>query len=307
MMSLSDTGTALAGGLISLDYLGFIDFLKRTDNILVLTGAGTSVPSNIPDFRSKGGLYDHTNIKKYGLEYAEQLFEINYFRKNPVPFYELSKGLIPGEHQPNPAHFFIALLEKNNKLLRLYTQNVDCLDRVAGVSDERIVEAHGSYSEVYCLSCNERYRYEEYFSEFKKGEVCYCRKCKHGLIKPNIVFYGEELPSRFYDFLREDVKKAKMLIVMGTSLTVSPCCYIPGYVSKDVPRVLINRDNVGVDDEDVYREDHKLYFGMENSRDIFIQGELDEICLNIIENMDWTEQYDELVQISKSYYKDSKI
>lgn len=113
-------------------------------NIIVMVGAGISVSCGIPDFRTKGtGLYD--NLQKYNLTKPEDIFEINFFRNNPKPFNILAKELFPSTNssiKPSPTHYFIKLLYEKNLLLRCFTQNIDGLEYIAGIPDEKIVQAH---------------------------------------------------------------------------------------------------------------------------------------------------------------------
>lgn len=114
------------------------------------TGAGISTSAGIPDFRSpETGLY--ANLSRLNLPYAEAVFDITYFRTNPEPFYTLAQELYPGKFRPTITHSFIALLEKKGLLLKLFTQNIDCLEREAGVPDDKIIEAHGSFAKYIRL------------------------------------------------------------------------------------------------------------------------------------------------------------
>jgi NAD-dependent histone deacetylase SIR2 len=109
------------------------------------TGAGISTSAGIPDFRSpETGLY--ANLARLNLPYAEAVFDISYFRNNPEPFYTLAQELYPGNYRPTITHSFINLLYKKGLLLKLFTQNIDCLEREAGVPDDKIIEAHGSFA-----------------------------------------------------------------------------------------------------------------------------------------------------------------
>jgi NAD-dependent histone deacetylase SIR2 len=109
------------------------------------TGAGISTSAGIPDFRSpETGLY--ANLARLNLPYAEAVFDISYFRDNPEPFYALAQELYPGTYRPTITHSFINLLYKKGLLLKLFTQNIDCLEREAGVPDDMIIEAHGSFA-----------------------------------------------------------------------------------------------------------------------------------------------------------------
>lgn len=121
----------------------------------IKTGAGISTSAGIPDFRSPDtGLY--ANLARLNLPYAEAVFDISYFRNNPLPFYILAHELYPGKYRPTISHSFINLLHKKGLLLKLFTQNIDCLEREAGVPGEKIVEAHGSFAKYVthiALSC----------------------------------------------------------------------------------------------------------------------------------------------------------
>ncbi|XP_042337192.1 NAD-dependent protein deacetylase sirtuin-3-like [Plectropomus leopardus] len=103
---------------------------RRLRRVVVMAGAGISTPSGIPDFRSPGsGLYD--NLQQYDLPYAEAIFELDFFHHNPDPFFALAKELYPGNYRPNLTHYFVRLLHAKGQLLRMYTQNIDGLERRA--------------------------------------------------------------------------------------------------------------------------------------------------------------------------------
>ncbi|XP_056877703.1 NAD-dependent protein deacetylase sirtuin-3, mitochondrial isoform X1 [Takifugu flavidus] len=215
--------------------------------VVVMAGAGISTPSGIPDFRSPGsGLYD--NLQQYDLPYAEAIFEIDFFHHNPNPFFALAKELYPGRYQPNLTHYFVRLLHDKGQLLRMYTQNIDGLERLAGIPPHMLVEAHGTFATATCTVCLRTYEGEQLRPEVMSGKVPRCPTCK-GVVKPDIVFFGEELPRHFLKYLK-DFPLADLLIVMGTSLEVShgevePFASLAGAVRSSVPRLLINRDLVG--------------------------------------------------------------
>ncbi|KAJ3083893.1 NAD-dependent protein deacetylase sirtuin-2 [Rhizoclosmatium hyalinum] len=130
----------------------FVHYLKdhQCKKIVVMTGAGISTSAGIPDFRSPTtGLY--ANLAKYNLPYPEAVFSINYFRKSPKPFFTLAKELYPGCFKPTLCHYFIRLLADEGMLLRCYTQNIDTLERVAGLNENYLVEAHGSFASAKCV------------------------------------------------------------------------------------------------------------------------------------------------------------
>lgn len=223
---------------------GLAEYMKNAKRIVVLTGAGISTSAGIPDFRSPDtGLY--ANLARLNLPYAEAVFDISYFRQNPLPFYTLAHELYPGRYRPTVTHSFISLLHKKGKLLRLFTQNIDCLEREAGVPDDIIIEAHGSFATQRCIECKVPYPDERMKEVVMAKEVprCITKTCD-GLVKPDIVFFGEALPEAFHRN-RGVPAMADLAIVMGTSLSVQPFASLPGFVAENTPRVLINQERVG--------------------------------------------------------------
>ncbi|ELT89708.1 hypothetical protein CAPTEDRAFT_18508 [Capitella teleta] len=213
--------------------------------VVVMAGAGISTPSGIPDFRSPGtGLYD--NLQKYDLPYPEAIFDIRYFDQRPEPFYTLAKELHPsGKYKPNTAHWFLRLLKDKGHLLRIYTQNIDGLERMAGIPEEKLVEAHGGFYKATCRACLKKYTLEHIKEKIMASDVprCNAPHCD-GVIKPNIVFFGEQLPERFWNF-SVDMPQADLLIVMGTSLEVYPFASIADEVLPHTARLLFNMEPVG--------------------------------------------------------------
>lgn len=207
-------------------------------------GAGISTSAGIPDFRSPDtGLY--ANLAFLDLEEPEDVFDIGFFRQNPKPFYALAHELYPGRYRPTVAHSFIKLLYDKGLLLKHFTQNIDCLERQAGLPGDMIVEAHGSFATQRCIECNTPYPDEEMKKKVQDGEVPHCLvpQC-NGLVKPDIVFFGEALPSSFFEN-RDLPEQADLCIVMGTSLSVQPFASLPGFCKQGVPRLLINMERVG--------------------------------------------------------------
>jgi NAD-dependent histone deacetylase SIR2 len=223
---------------------GLAKYIKdgKAKNIVVLTGAGISTSAGIPDFRSpETGLY--ANLARLNLPYAEAVFDISYFRQNPEPFYILAHELFPGKYRPTITHSFISLLNDKGLLYKLFTQNIDCLEREAGVPDDLIVEAHGSFATQRCIECLTPYDDEKMKEAIFCKQVPHCEQCK-GLVKPDIVFFGEGLPSRFFES-RNCIPSADLAIILGTSLSVAPFSALPQYFTEGVPRLLINMERVG--------------------------------------------------------------
>ncbi|KAJ7464833.1 Sir2 family histone deacetylase Hst2 [Mycena galericulata] len=211
-------------------------------NIVLMLGAGVSTSAGIPDFRSpETGLY--ANLARLKLPYPEAVFEINFFRKNPEPFYTLAHELYPGKFRPTITHSFIRLLAQHHLLHTCFTQNIDVLERLAGVPEDKIIEAHGSFASQRCIDCRTPFDDAEMKRKILAKETPKCVKCR-GLVKPDIVFFGESLPDNFLQAI-PNVAKADLLIIMGTSLTVHPFAGLAERTGPRCPRVLINLDLVG--------------------------------------------------------------
>ncbi|KAF9216500.1 NAD-dependent protein deacetylase sirtuin-2 [Podila verticillata] len=215
----------------------------KAKNIIVMSGAGISTAAGIPDFRSPGtGLYDA--LGKYNLPYPEAVFDISFFKDTPSPFYRLAKELFPGNFRPTLTHYFLPLLAKKKLLLRSYTQNIDMLERLTGIDEELLVEAHGSFATSKCIKCSLRSESDYVKRHIMNDQIPYCSKCG-GLVKPEITFFGEDLPVRFGKLAQVDFKKCDLLIVLGTSLQVEPFNRLITRVPAKCPRLLINRDRAG--------------------------------------------------------------
>ncbi|XP_037338395.2 NAD-dependent protein deacetylase sirtuin-3, mitochondrial isoform X1 [Pungitius pungitius] len=253
---------------------------RRYEKVVVMAGAGISTPSGIPDFRSPGsGLYD--NLQQYDLPYAEAIFELSFFRHDPRPFFALAKELYPGNYRPNVTHYFVRLLHEKSQLLRMYTQNIDGLERLAGIPPEMLVEAHGTFATATCTTCLREYQGEELRADVLSGTVPQCPTCR-GVVKPDIVFFGEELPRHFFKYLA-DFPRADLLVVMGTSMEVEPFASLAGAVGGSVPRLLINRDPVGP------------FAGRRRARDVVRLGDVVEGVRALVDALGWTRELEALM------------
>ncbi|KXN82419.1 NAD-dependent protein deacetylase hst2-1 [Leucoagaricus sp. SymC.cos] len=230
----------------------FFQASKRHSNKIHSQGISTS--AGIPDFRSpETGLY--SNLVRFGLPYPQAVFELDFFKRNPVPFYTLARELYPGRFRPTLAHCFIRLLDDKGLLLRYFTQNCDGLERRTGLPDDKIVEAHGSFATQRCIGCRSPYDRDRLKAHIKKGTIPRCENCQ-GLVKPDITFAGESLPSLFVDSTKL-LRGADLLIVMGTSLKVRHFAKLTTLVGDRCPRVLINLELVG----DFNRGDDLVFLG----------------------------------------------
>ncbi|XP_050814268.1 NAD-dependent protein deacetylase sirtuin-1 isoform X3 [Gopherus flavomarginatus] len=338
--------------------------LQECKKIIVLTGAGVSVSCGIPDFRSRDGIYARLAVDFPDLPDPQAMFDIEYFRKDPRPFFKFAKEIYPGQFQPSLCHKFIALMDKEGKLLRNYTQNIDTLEQVAGI--QRIIQCHGSFATASCLICKYKVDCEAVRGDiFNQGQLqCFCRpkgepqlaalrwqfysrhivlqwqfgsrsfppsgregpaaeepevpplsvccpkyllaalvpgagpvplnvprkfgsvwvkfdkqhmthelycvqdykwepaaatskkdysavvpRCPRcppdeplAIMKPEIVFFGENLPEQFHRAMKYDKDEVDLLIVIGSSLKVRPVALIPSSIPHEVPQILINRE-----------------------------------------------------------------
>jgi NAD-dependent SIR2 family protein deacetylase len=207
-----------------------IKLIESAKKIIVLSGAGISVACGVPDFRSAGGLYDQIK-EKYNLTDPQLLFDINYIRKDQVPFYDFAAQLFPStDLKPSKAHKFIKLLQDKGKLLRNYSQNIDTLEQQVGIKEENLILCHGSFATFSC-PIGHRVDGSVIKPKLDSKHIPQCEVCNDPtgkmFLKPDIVFFGEALPDSFRAHIRQDVKEADLLIVMGSSLRVQPVALVP--------------------------------------------------------------------------------
>ncbi|KAK3994609.1 SIR2-like protein [Cladorrhinum sp. PSN332] len=154
-----------------------VALLKKSQNIMVITGAGISTSLGIPDFRTAGiGLY--SKLAHLGLNDPQEVFDIKVFRQDPTIFYSVAKDILPSaEGKFSPTHAFIRLLQEKGKLLTNYSQNIDNLEAKAGIKKEKLVQCHGSFATASCVKCGYRVDGESIFPEIRAGRIPRCTKC----------------------------------------------------------------------------------------------------------------------------------
>jgi NAD-dependent histone deacetylase SIR2 len=246
---------------------------EKCKNVFLMLGAGISTSAGIPDFRSPDtGLY--ANLARLNLPYPEAVFEIGFFRGKPEPFYALAQELYPDQFRPTLTHSFIKLLSSKSLLHTCFTQNIDTLERRAGVPAEKIIEAHGSFATQRCIECRKSYDAVKMKKVIMSKQIPRCETCR-GLVKPDIVFFGESLPTAFHKAV-PTLWEADLLIVIGTSLTVHPFASLAYRVPDKCQRVLINLDLVGD-------------FG-NRTGDIICLGKCDDVVRDLARELGWEEE-----------------
>jgi NAD-dependent deacetylase len=195
------------------------ELLSSSRHAVALTGAGVSTESGIPDFRSPGGLWSRYDPSEFAT--------LSSFLEDPSRFYlAASEFLSVFTAEPNQGHRSLARLEEMGLLKAVITQNVDGLHQAAG--SKKVVELHGNLRECRCLSCGRIFPIEVLAEKIvQRGEVPpLCGGCG-GLLKPNVVFFGESLPGEALREAFELVRRCDLLLVAGSSLVVSPANFLP--------------------------------------------------------------------------------
>ncbi len=224
------------------------ELFKKAKNILVFTGAGVSTNSGIPDYRSEDGLYNRIRKNYKEIGNPEDMFDISYFKENPTLFYQVYKNMINLDVKPSITHNFIAYLEKIGKINLVVTQNIDMLHQKAGT--KKLLECHGSYEHAHCMKCSKYYPFEGELEQHLKDGAVYKCSCG-GVVKPDIVFFGENLPKSFYKIYHFP-PKIDLLLVMGTSLSVMPSSGFALGLASKVPSIIVNLTKTSYDKHFTY-------------------------------------------------------
>jgi NAD-dependent deacetylase len=196
------------------------DLLRQAERAIVLTGAGVSTPSGIPDFRSEGtGLWSHDE--------PMEVASLSTFRTAPERFYHWFRPLARQifNAQPNPAHIALAELEKAGRLSMIVTQNIDILHQKAG--SQHVVEMHGTLATLSCTQCFQQIKSDECLEQFlSDGAIPTCPQCK-AILKPDVILFGEQLPQKAWLEAQREARQCDLMLVAGSSLEVLPVAGLP--------------------------------------------------------------------------------
>jgi NAD-dependent deacetylase len=197
---------------------GLAELIRESRCTVALTGAGISVPSGIPDFRTPGkGVWENVD--------PMEVAHIDAFRRDPARFWGFYRPRFEtlSDKQPNPAHEALAELEAQGLLDAVVTQNIDRLHRKAGT--ERLIEVHGTIETSSCTSCDASYPLENVEGLFSDG-VAYCTACSN-LVKPDVVLFGEFLPEDAMREAQDLAERCDLMLCVGSSLEVYPVAGLP--------------------------------------------------------------------------------
>ncbi|MBO5723753.1 MAG: RNA polymerase subunit sigma [Lentisphaeria bacterium] len=195
----------------------------RKGNGMVFTGAGISVESGIPPFRGNGGLWDQED---------PAFIHLDFFMEHPQESWEKIRILFYdhwGKAAPNYAHRAVTDLWKRNWIKGVVTQNIDCLHQRAGMVESAVQEFHGTLDRLVCLQCSAVYPPER---EYIDQTLPTCPRCG-GILKPDFVFFGEDIPQEALEGSLELAEKASFCLVIGTTGEVMPACQIPRIAARN--------------------------------------------------------------------------
>lgn len=277
-------------------------------SISILSGAGISVASGIPDFRSPGGMYDTLLPELLTASEQEKRFlsmdpvgvvSWDLFQVNPFPYLEVRRpfilGIEEGKWKITLSHLFHSLLERHDKLNKVMTQNIDGLDYIGGLtSTSNILNVHGSLAEIGCEFCGMPQDKAKFIKDMQskikdiynidvnaptQSSHIECSHCGKSGVKPTTVLYGRNLPAAFFQSLEHDLPSTEILFVMGTSLTVFPAAGVPDMCQDSTKRIMVNRDDIS-----------DKVSSFDTDKDKMITSNCDDFVASLIVELGWLEE-----------------
>jgi NAD-dependent deacetylase len=222
------------------------NLIQNAKNIVVLTGAGNSTESGIKDFRSQTGIYQMA---------PEYILSLDNFHQNPAGFYQFAiENLYHPEARPNQGHEILAQWEKDGKVSHIITQNIDGLHQKAG--SKQVIEFHGTMKTASCQNCRKTYSTEEMINRRNTMDEFYvCDHCSTSVknkryIKPDVVLFGdagEWFTVEGFNKIINIIHQADCLLVLGTSLKVTPFSTFPQYRREGTPMIIVNKGDTPFD------------------------------------------------------------
>ncbi|RXJ16807.1 NAD-dependent protein deacylase [Bacillus albus] len=227
--------------------------LEKAKKITVLTGAGASTESGIPDFRSANGLYADANVEMY--------LSRGYYNRSPKEFWKHYKEIFQintcHQYKPNCGHRFLAEFEEQGKDITILTQNIDGLHQLGG--SKHVIDLHGTLQTAHCPKCKAGYDLQYMIDH----EVPRCQKCNF-ILNPDVVLYGDTLPQ--YQNAITRLYETDVFIVMGTSLKVQPVASFPQIAKREIgaTTILVNEESTG--------QEYNFDFVFQNKIGEFVEG-----------------------------------
>ncbi len=246
-----------------MDYIRQVaEKLIKANFAVVLTGAGISTGSGIPDFRGPKGIWKVLD---------PNLFHISHFYEDPLDTWKLFKNEMYEKIKnaiPNRAHYSLARLEELGIIKAIITQNIDNLHQKAG--SKKVIELHGNMKLAICTQCGRKFDIEEAFKEVDENKIPLCPYCG-GILKPDVIFFGEALPQNELKEAFDLASQSDLFLVLGSSLTVSPANQLPIVAkSNGADLIIINMEETELD----------------NYADIKIEGKVEEIFPKICKKIE---------------------
>jgi NAD-dependent deacetylase len=226
---LTSSGTPPTSTTTAADQ--FADLIRESECTVALTGAGISVPSGIPDFRTPGeGIWEKVD--------PMEVAHIDAFRRDPAKFWGFYRQRLKllGAVEPNDAHRALAELERRGALEAVITQNIDGLHEKGG--SERVIEVHGSIRTSSCQSCGAEFPLAQVESLFDQAGAAICTECG-GNVKPDVVLFGELLPADAIAEAEELATRADLMLCVGSSLEVYPVAGLPSVTLRSGGRIAV--------------------------------------------------------------------
>jgi NAD-dependent deacetylase len=199
--------------------------ISKSDSNVVFTGAGISTESGIPDYRSKGGIWDKFRPVYFDEFMSSKKARVEYWRRKAELYHDLVNA------KPNPAHMSLVRLHEMGLLEAVITQNIDGLHQESGLPDEKVVELHGNTRRVRCLSCGKKIAIHEVQKRVESGDLAPECECG-GYLKSDTVSFGQALPEDEVQRAQELSQNCDFFLVVGSTLLVQPAALMPYYAKQ---------------------------------------------------------------------------